>query len=438
VGFAHRWAKPTLRHPRVSIFDLLLLIALLQPAGCKRTATTSPAQDLATARMGFVTELKSPVQPPVEDGPPDQPPADVFKLIHFPAPPGPLAAYLRIPPGPAQKHPAVLWCHGGFGGIDGYYAMLQPAANDQTPKACVDAGFVVLLPSWRGTNNNPGKAEMFYGEVDDAMAAVDYLASLPEVDASRIYVIGHSTGGTLALLTAEMAPVGKIRAAFSFGGAPDMRRFLRGDNAALAPFDISNPQEMRLRSATDFITTLRTPTWYFEGSQSAHAGPATIMAGKAIAAGVPFHACIIDGGTHFNILRPITHLVAEKVLADNGPVCNISISDDQVQSAFAAQIAHPARQDNSQSLQLTPQCQQALSTVLEAHRQSPESFIFLSFDLLMHPHLSIGSRKTKGDCEIQCGPVPMVTNAAVLAEIGPILLDYDPQVHPSYFIVGVK
>jgi dipeptidyl aminopeptidase/acylaminoacyl peptidase len=61
----------------------------------------------------------------------------------------------------------------------------------------------MMFPSLRGGNDNPGRHGGFYGEVDDVLAAHDYLSRQPYVDPKRIYPGGHSTGGTLALLTAE-------------------------------------------------------------------------------------------------------------------------------------------------------------------------------------------------------------------------------------------
>ena len=52
-------------------------------------------------------------------------------------------------------------------------------------------------------NNNPGKFEMFYGEIEDLEEARKYVASLPYVDPNRIYLVGHSTGGTKAVLLSE-------------------------------------------------------------------------------------------------------------------------------------------------------------------------------------------------------------------------------------------
>jgi carboxymethylenebutenolidase len=53
--------------------------------------------------------------------------------------------------------------------------------------------------------------------LDDTMAGVAFLKSLPGVDARRIAVVGHSFGGQLALLAAERDRT--LRAAVAFGAA---------------------------------------------------------------------------------------------------------------------------------------------------------------------------------------------------------------------------
>ena len=59
---------------------------------------------------------------------------------------------------------------------------------------------IMMFPTLRGGNTNPGAREYLLGEVDDVLAAAEHLARLPYVDPQRIYLGGHSTGGTLALL----------------------------------------------------------------------------------------------------------------------------------------------------------------------------------------------------------------------------------------------
>jgi dienelactone hydrolase len=55
-------------------------------------------------------------------------------------------------------------------------------------------------------------------ELDDAAAALAYLRALPDVDASRIALIGHSFGGSLTLLLAEREPAIRALVLFSTAG----------------------------------------------------------------------------------------------------------------------------------------------------------------------------------------------------------------------------
>ena len=58
------------------------------------------------------------------------------------------------------------------------------------------------------------------------------------------------------------------------------------------------------------------------------------MEEAARAKGVPFQAFSIKGGDHFNILPPISPLLAKKIMADTGKKCNITLSADELQTAF--------------------------------------------------------------------------------------------------------
>jgi dipeptidyl aminopeptidase/acylaminoacyl peptidase len=159
-------------------------------------AHTSP---LARARNAFKTQLSfsgSTTAAPT-------PPARVFRKITYPSAVGPLGAYLSLDPQDGSRHPAIIWLTGGdCNSIDDVWGP-SPSNNDQTAAAYRNTGVLMMFPSLRGGNNNPGRHEGFYGEVDDVLAAYDYLSHLPYVDSTRIYLGGHSTGGTLALLTAE-------------------------------------------------------------------------------------------------------------------------------------------------------------------------------------------------------------------------------------------
>ncbi|HEU4752439.1 MAG TPA: prolyl oligopeptidase family serine peptidase, partial [Armatimonadota bacterium] len=289
-------------------------------------------RSLLEARRGFATRLIRRIH--VGKRPADAPPPGVFNRVRYPSPAGKLAAYVTPDPGDGQRHPAVVWAHGGFGGIDRGFWKPAPPDDDQTAQAFRKAGLVLMLPSWRGENDNPGLLEMYYGEVDDLLAAVRYARGLPYVDPNRVYVAGHSAGGTLALLAAE-CPSG-ARAVFSFGGAPAVGWLAAEDRNT--PFDLDSWNEVRARGAVHHVPAIQCPTFYFEGSASGrYCRDAKIMEEVAHRVGRPFNAFVIPAGTHSNILRPLTRLVAEKIKADTGPACGIRIEQGELQRAFFRQ-----------------------------------------------------------------------------------------------------
>src|SRR5262249_29463921 len=85
---------------------------------------------------------------------------------------------------------------------------------------------------------------------------------LPYVDSERLYVAGHSVGGTLALLATLASE--RFRAAASFSGAPNFARWLQLQRE-LAPFDASDAGELRIRSAVLFASSFRRPVRVFHG-----------------------------------------------------------------------------------------------------------------------------------------------------------------------------
>lgn len=293
---------------------------------------TNAPVNLLAARRGFQTRLVP--NSYKSDGPADPPPPNTFRLVRYPASPGDLAAYITPDPGDNKRHPAVLWAHGGFGGIGSFFWEEAAASNDQSARAFREAGIVLMCPSWRGENDNPGKFELFFGEVDDMLAARDYLAAQPFVDPERIYIAGHSTGGTLTLLAAVSTD--KFRAAFSFGGAPDMESVVASGGYGNTPFDTSNPKESRLRSAIHFVDAIQKPTFYFEGSGSSYTLFAAMMQIAAKPKGRPFQAYYVASGDHFSILAPLTKLIAKKINGDTGETCNVEISPKEVENAMGS------------------------------------------------------------------------------------------------------
>lgn len=111
----------------------------------------------------------------------------------------PIPAYLFRPLAPRgpKGHPALVWIHGG---------VHSSFSSSTIPfiRQAVDRGYIVIAPDYRGSTGY-GAAyyeAIDYGgyEIDDVMAAVDYLkASVPLVDMDRLGLIGWSHGGFITL-----------------------------------------------------------------------------------------------------------------------------------------------------------------------------------------------------------------------------------------------
>ncbi len=201
-----------------------------------------------------------------------------------------LKAWLSDKPADDEKHPAVVYAHGGFalGGSD--WADAQEYINQ---------GFVLMMPALRAENGNPGNFEFFFGEVDDLVAAADYLANVSYVDQDRIFLCGHSIGGTLSMLTSMMPS--NYRAHASYGGSPDQESFFKHIQFPI-PFDSRNPKEIELRSPIEYPDSILKPLFIYVGDQDlAYLDLSKYLAGYAKAIGKPCEIKVAKGD-HFTSL----------------------------------------------------------------------------------------------------------------------------------------
>ncbi len=277
-------------------------------------AESQTPDSLKTAREGFKSRF---LQSNEESEPVDVPPNDkTFLLVQYESQVGKLAAYVTPDPKDGKKHPAIIWITGGDCNSIGDVWSPYPQDNDQS--ACVyrKSGLVMMFPSLRGGNENPGKREGFYGEVDDVLAAADYLEKLDYVDPNRIYLGGHSTGGTLVLLTSEISP--RFRAVFSFGPVANPAVYFPD----FTPFDVKNEEECIVRAPGLWLHCIESPVFVFEGTvEPTNSESLSLMGRLSMNSKIAFF--LIAGLNHFNVLAPINKLIADKILQDTGETCNI-------------------------------------------------------------------------------------------------------------------
>lgn len=137
--------------------------------------------------------------------------------------------------------PALLWNHG---------SERRPGWLPELAPIFLSHGYILFIPHRRGHGRSPGEyvmdqlaragaagglhardrrlVELMEEHLEDQIAALTYLKSLPEVDPQRIAVAGCSFGGIQTILMAEQG-LG-LRAAIDFAGAaqtwkeaPDLR-----------------------------------------------------------------------------------------------------------------------------------------------------------------------------------------------------------------------
>lgn len=206
---------------------ILMLVTVL---GCQPT--------YLERRAGHTTQLTH--HGPVLENAPRYPAPEGAKRVTYRSGGLELWGWYQAPAG-AGPFPALVVLHGG--------PHLRPWYWEHT-QAFREAGFAVFTPSLRGKNGNPGAHELFYGEVDDARAALGWLAELKEVDAGCIVVFGHSMGGGVAALLTLYpdAPVADTASASGIYRPATFAYWASVEHEKhLVRFDVEDPDETELR-----------------------------------------------------------------------------------------------------------------------------------------------------------------------------------------------
>lgn len=269
-----------------------------QPGGSKEPPSFEPevavqSEDYGAVRKTFRTKLTRRGPAPQKEAMP-QPPAGVT-AVEFPSGDLRLKAWINIPDSKdAVKRPAVVFLHGGFGFGAEDWDMTKPYR---------DAGYVVMAPILRGENGQAGAYTLFFDEVDDVLAAGAYLSQQPYVDKDRLFVSGHSVGGTLALLAAEAS--NRFRAAASFSASPDQVLYCRfGIRKESIPFDTADAHEIEVRSPLAYARSFQCPVRLYYAAKEKHFEKTTLRtAAVAKEKGLDVAAAAVEGD-HMSAVPP--------------------------------------------------------------------------------------------------------------------------------------
>ncbi len=273
-------------------------------------------QSLAQARAGKPTQVANALMPDAREKPQalPTPPAELFLPVTYRSGALDLQAYVTPNPKDGKRHPAIIWLTGGDTNTLGNFWAEGESNNDQSASAFRKAGMVMLFPSLRGGNTNPGQREYFWGEVDDVIAAVLYAAKLPYVDPGKIYLGGHSTGGTLALLVATTGL--PVQGVFAFGPVADATRYTGAQMPVL--WKQLDADEKRLRAPKLWLHAVKSPTWVIEGAKA----PGNMGDWKELCnarKSDQVHCIEVQGQDHFSVLQPITRRIAAQIVMGQEP-----------------------------------------------------------------------------------------------------------------------
>lgn len=167
--------------------------------------------------------------------------------------------------------PTIIVNHAGFG-----------TAGDFSDVALMirDRGYLVFNPDFRGSGMSQGSHEGAKGEVDDVIAAIDYLQQQGLVEGDRVGIYGQSHGAAVAVLAAARDP--RIKAVVAEAGFYDAVGLYNNiasstDPAAEAlknellpmvggtPEQV--PQEYAVRSALNQVDTIRAAVLIIHGEK---------------------------------------------------------------------------------------------------------------------------------------------------------------------------
>ncbi|GEM_PF-5110587 len=283
------------------------------------------AETLLSLRGDHQTELRKKER---EKEPLPEPPPEVFSVVQFDTDLGKMKAYLSTHELKAgEKRPAMIWLTGGFPvASPGEYLWEETqASNEQSARVFRNEGVVMMFPTLRGRAGNPGVVERYYGEVQDVIRAAAYLKGLEYVDPKRIYLGGHSSGATLALLVA--AATDQFAGVISLGPVSDHY------GPELAPY-VWNEKEIELRSPINYLQLIRTPTYILEGDVgNNNIDELRLLFNQLKEKPNPnVHIAPVKGADHFNLIHPVNSIFADKIIESKDGRLDISVKAELIPS----------------------------------------------------------------------------------------------------------
>ncbi len=166
---------------------------------------------------------------------------------------------------PAKTYPAIVEVYGGP------HVQVVNKSWMMTDVMTAQQGYIVFRLDNRGSFNRGKKFEdVIYrltgeAEVNDQLLGVEYLKSLPFIDASRIGINGWSYGGYMALMTTLKAPEGTFAASVSGAPVTDWALYDTFYTERYMDTPQDNPEGYEQSSAFPHLEKLNSPLLMFHG-----------------------------------------------------------------------------------------------------------------------------------------------------------------------------
>ena len=120
----------------------------------------------------------------------------------------------------------------------------------------------------------------------------------------------------------------RFRAVCSFGPVEDVR----GYGPEYVPFAATDPREAELRAPGRWLACVKSPTFVFEGTSRGNVDSLQAMARSSSNPKAQFFA--VRGANHFSLLAPTNRLLADRILHDDGPACNLTFTAEELSKPF--------------------------------------------------------------------------------------------------------
>jgi len=130
-------------------------------------------------------------------------------LVHYPSRDGKFTisawAYMPYNIGRNDKYPAIIWIHGGptSQADNGFNPFIQYILNQ---------GYIVIAPNYRGSTGygekfqNANVMDMGGQDLQDSLAAADFISKTGYVDPKKLIVMGRSYGGYMTMMAVTKDP----------------------------------------------------------------------------------------------------------------------------------------------------------------------------------------------------------------------------------------